>query len=81
MELKVRKAGNVASNLCEWTPGNGKWYLVHLSKITVNNGHTNDRKLEQHQLLNQLYNAILMDLTVTVEAHYDLTDKKLTLTL
>jgi hypothetical protein len=72
MELKLRKAGSVSGDLCEWNPGNGKWYWVHRSNMEVEG----DLKLQSN-----LFNALLSGLVAVVQGSYDKTNKKLKLKL
>lgn len=87
MMVKLRKVrgvpgGGPSSDLYEWQPqGSKKWYFVHLLKIIASNGHVGNEKLEENQLINQLFNAMLMNLTVTIQADYNLDTKRLTLHL
>ena len=72
MDLKIRKAGNITSDLCEWNPGNGKWYPIHRTNMQI-------KGPPQGQC--NLFNALLVGLIVGIKGSYDRTKKQLTLKL
>ena len=72
MMIRIKKGRSLSSSVCEWNPGNGKWYPVSRDNMEIEGPLT-----EQ----SNLFNALLAGLIVTIKGSYDRAKKKLRLVL
>lgn len=72
MMIRIKKGRSLSSSMCEWNPGNGKWYPVSRDHMEIE-GDLKDQS--------NLMNALLAGLVAVIRGRYSRKEKKLRLTL
>jgi len=72
MLIRIKKGRSLSSSVCEWNPGNGRWYPVSRDNMEIEG----DLKLQSN-----LMNALLAGCVAKIRGSYSRKHKKLRLTL